>query len=492
MKKSNLLSLVATILFLAVLSSFAHMTSAQEIKELPVKERKALLNEAAIKYGIPPEILKAIALAENSMSQFEGDGVTPRVSKDGGIGILQVTLTEEEMRRKNINIELLKNDTAYNIDVGAQILLEKWNNPNLPRINDKDRNKIEHWYFAVMAYNGLSKINDPGINGKNAYQEKVFQIIRDFALLPLAEIPTIQLNYQAGSNIIYFPPGIHYNWSNANTPSPTLTLNKGQRAIIYNKEGQEVNIRTNPNGTIIDSIPNGMAFQIKDIEETDYIYNLYNFYKVENNDYKGYVASSYLREYSLMIMNKILPSNHREPIGRLHIRRDGTELLKLENGRYVKDRDLVKDGFLRLYGVKDGYYDVGNRYVRNDDNRALPLIGRVLISGNNVYLYKRLDNGKEEKVRLVEKGAGLRVYSVSGKDYNVGNGYFVKKEANTKFYTGFVAIKKDTYLYTVDGKPYTKYKAGQQFRVYDIDGNKIQAGGGFYFINDQNVEYKVH
>src|SRR6185312_695596 len=104
--------------------------------------------------------------------------------------MMQVTVSEAEIRKHNIDVERLKVDTAYNIEIGALILLEKWNNPNLPKINEKDPKKIEHWYFSVMAYNGLSKVNDPNFSGNLAYQERVFSNIREYALLPLAKIPS--------------------------------------------------------------------------------------------------------------------------------------------------------------------------------------------------------------------------------------------------------------------------------------------------------------
>lgn len=474
-----------------MLVGLASNASAQTFQDLPVKERKEILHRIAIEKGIPPELLKAIALTESNMSQFK-DG-KPRVSNDGGIGMMQVTLTDAEIKKMNVDLEHLKYDTAYNVEIGASILLEKWKNPNLPVINNKDASKLEHWYFAVMAYNGLSKRNDPNFYGNNAYQEKVYQNIRDFALLPLAKITDIQINYQPNSDIMFFPPGVHYTIpKEAETVSTGLTLKSGQKVIIDNPTGGNVNLRTGPDGIKIDAIPHGMKFQILNVSESNNIHNLYNFYEVKNEDYQGFVASSYLDNYRLVLMNVPSNPNHKEAIGRLFIRRDNTELLKIENGLYVKDRGLKEKEALRLYGIKDGYYHVGNRYVKDDDTKVGPMIGRAHIQDNGVILYKRTGYGQEEKVKTLTKGEGLRVYSVSEKAHNVGNGYFVKKQNNVRFYIGFVHLKNDTILYSQDGKPYANYKAGQQYRVYGIDGNKILTGGGYYFINDAKVEYQVH
>src|SRR6185312_4560989 len=119
MNKLTLLRLVAAFLLVAVWSGFSNGASAQGNKEFTVKERKEIINEVAFKHGIPPEILKAIALTESSMRQFEGDGVTPKISSDGGIGMMQVTLTDEEIRKKKIDMERLKYDTSYNVTIAA-------------------------------------------------------------------------------------------------------------------------------------------------------------------------------------------------------------------------------------------------------------------------------------------------------------------------------------------------------------------------------------
>ncbi|MGV3466582.1 MAG: transglycosylase SLT domain-containing protein [Heyndrickxia sp.] len=485
-----------TIAFLAICLiislSLEKKSFAATNSELSIKERKQLLTEVAIQNNIPPELLKAIALQESGMSQFESDGVTPNIRQsDGGIGIMQVTLTPSEIQQEDINVDRLKYDTQYNIEIGAWKLKQKWNNSNLPRINDMNPKVIENWYFAVMAYNGLSKVNDPNIHGKNTYQEEVFDIIREYALLPLAEIPPIQINYKPDSDIMYFPEGVHYDWPQAKTVSPTLAFPTGGKVNSYNSDGDTTNLRDGINGgSIIDGIPNGMTFTASNPQETNSVYQLFSYYAVNNSDYTGYLASSYLKNYELTLMNTALPSDTNEPVGRLRIKK-ATPLLKYENGKYVTDRGLNSDEFLRLYGIKNGYYDVGNRFVVDNSNLVAPIIGRALIE-KDLTLYHRLENGKSEAVRTVKKGEALRVYSVSDKAFNVGNGYFVKKSDPAKFYVGFVTLKKDTKLYLDNGNTSKLYHSGEKYRVYKLEHNKIYVGGGDYFLNDDKVEYMVH
>ena len=102
-----------------------------------------LLTEEAMKLDIPPEIAKAIAFKE---SKWEQDAVG---SDEKGVGIMQVT-------DQRFDQEKLKNDIHYNIQSGLQILNEKFEGKDgkLPTVNQNDRDVLESWYFAILAYNG--------------------------------------------------------------------------------------------------------------------------------------------------------------------------------------------------------------------------------------------------------------------------------------------------------------------------------------------------
>jgi putative cell wall-binding protein len=139
----------------------------------PQQEINRMLTEEAFKKGIPPEIVKAVAIQESSWRQFDEKG-DPLVI-DGGIGIMQVT------QPHNFNEDLLKNDIKYNIEKGVEILDQKFRNFDaiLPKLNDMDRDVLENWYFALLAYNGKKQVNSPtkqddGSVNKGAYQEEVY------------------------------------------------------------------------------------------------------------------------------------------------------------------------------------------------------------------------------------------------------------------------------------------------------------------------------
>ncbi|QKS72445.1 transglycosylase SLT domain-containing protein [Paenalkalicoccus suaedae] len=159
-------------------------------------EINQLLTDKALENNVPPEVVKAVAYRESRWRQFE-DG-EPLISFDNGIGIMQVTDTGYDTDR-------LKTDISYNIDIGIEILLDKaaMAGSTLPTIANADWRDIEYWYFPVMAYNGLVHANSPiiratGERNQDAYQERVFQSIRDFnpniSLSPIT-ISLEDLNY---------------------------------------------------------------------------------------------------------------------------------------------------------------------------------------------------------------------------------------------------------------------------------------------------------
>ncbi|MFS0904276.1 transglycosylase SLT domain-containing protein [Priestia aryabhattai] len=147
-----------------------------------------LLTNAALEADIPPEVVKAIATKESGAtednriwSQFDNEG-NPRVSQDGGIGLMQIT------NQSTYDQERLKYDIYYNIQVGVQILSNMYNRTDLPKIKGAGREIIENWYFPVMAYNGTKPVNSPlyqstGEKNTEAYQEKVFALIEYYSFV---------------------------------------------------------------------------------------------------------------------------------------------------------------------------------------------------------------------------------------------------------------------------------------------------------------------
>ena len=149
----------------------------------PRNEIEKILEEVALNKGIPPTILKAIAYTESNYRQFQNG--KPLISFDGiSWGIMQVT----PQFYPKLDIELLKYDIRYNIEAGADILLDKWGyafsaKPMIPKIGKGDIRVLEDWYFAIWAYNGFSANNNPNMipykhsswTQYEAYQDKVLK-----------------------------------------------------------------------------------------------------------------------------------------------------------------------------------------------------------------------------------------------------------------------------------------------------------------------------
>lgn len=122
---------------------------------------------------IPPEILKSVASIESNWKQFDENG-KPVISADNGIGLMQITDTY------GFDVERLKYDVAYNIEAGIEFLVKNFKRSDLPKFVNHNPAYLEHWYFAVMAYNGTKPLNSPfykatGKPNPTAYQEKVYR-----------------------------------------------------------------------------------------------------------------------------------------------------------------------------------------------------------------------------------------------------------------------------------------------------------------------------
>jgi hypothetical protein len=145
-------------------------------KNLSREEVEKLIGEIAIKRGIPSVILKSIAKIESSFNQFNRNG-KPLTSRGGHIGIMQIG-----GRETIYNLEKVKKDPLYNIEAGADHLLVKWRmaNEKMAQIGNMDPNILEHWYFALWGYNGLTDRNNPNVNNRT-YQNRVYEIaLKDY------------------------------------------------------------------------------------------------------------------------------------------------------------------------------------------------------------------------------------------------------------------------------------------------------------------------
>ena len=187
----------------------------------PRNEVEEMIDEVALKRAIPSVILKAIARTESLYEHFNSNG-SPKIN-GSSVGLMQVS-----NRNGGYNQEKLKYDVVYNIEAGADMLLNKWSMSsyqNVSCVGNMDPNILENWYFALWAYNGWSQINNPNVLSyarRNTYQQTIYNIVEkeygqkinniDFSYLPKSGNPSRSLvvptpAYTNSANIILYEVG---------------------------------------------------------------------------------------------------------------------------------------------------------------------------------------------------------------------------------------------------------------------------------------------
>lgn len=161
----NFVRFLFVVLFVSLLVPLAAQNAEASMNKNQLNE---LLSEKGVEANIPPEILKAIAFQESRWN--------PDFEENGRIGLMGV---KESLGYDN---ERLKTDVTYNVDRAIEVLNDLWKSGvhgDLPVINDADRHKLQHWYFVILAYDGLTEENLPSqINDSSwAYQEHVYKIM---------------------------------------------------------------------------------------------------------------------------------------------------------------------------------------------------------------------------------------------------------------------------------------------------------------------------
>ncbi|WP_102345037.1 SH3 domain-containing protein [Bacillus sp. Marseille-P3661] len=255
-----------------------------------------LLTEVALSYDVPPEIVKAIAEQESGWQHYTSQEV-PLISDDGGIGIMQVTLTT------GLDVERLESDLLYNIEAGVQNLNNSFARKDLPTINNGSRHIIENWYFAIMAYNGIKPVNSPvyqasGKRNEDAYQEQVMQIIRAKSLLDIApssfKSTDFVYNTEDVQNIQFAT--MFFNLTNGPLHTSKYFFKQNEE-VYFNRA--DVKVRQQP--TTSSSIVKTVKQNETGIVTGSFVYDVVNpanhftWYPVQLSDgTKGYVAGSYL------------------------------------------------------------------------------------------------------------------------------------------------------------------------------------------------------
>lgn len=286
--------------------------TAQQGVNPNVRTMNCLLTETALSYHVPPEIVKAIAEGESSnWRHFDhnGDAI---VTSDGGIGVMQLT------NQANYDQERLKSDIVYNIQAGVEVLNRMFERSDLPTINGGQRDVLEHWYFAIMAYNGTKPVNSPivqatGERNPDAYQEKIIRIMENLGLVQLQELPFTRDDFRYDSsstaNIEFVTKNYQFDVPHTKTRHSFQTGHKAATTTA-------VQLRERPTrdshskGTIAagEIVTIEGPFKYEEVLDRK---NHFVWYPVKrSNGTTGYVASSYLTSSNLTSAFKDVPSGH--------------------------------------------------------------------------------------------------------------------------------------------------------------------------------------
>jgi len=286
------------------------MAYGQMERKNPTREElEERVEEVARKRGIPSVILKSIARVESVYQQYRPDGSVftgPR----GSIGMMQIYNAYGWF-----DDEKLKYDIDYNIEAGADVLLRKWGEVavRIPRtIGNMDPNILEHWYFALWAYNGWSRVNNPNEGAKKqTFQELIYMVAENEynqKITPIASNLLPQKGTPAKDTYFETPTPVHYG--------DILTYETGDIVKVDIKRTWVVG--KSPENTTITDYPIGTKLEIL---EGPVLHGGYYWYRVKREEHKaegwiiGNVVSKIRHKYPFM---DIAYSPEKEHILKLH------------------------------------------------------------------------------------------------------------------------------------------------------------------------------
>lgn len=273
--------LISILLALMIVVGVFSIGYCEVNKNLSRSEVEKLIEEVATKRGIPSVILKSIAKVESSLKQFNKDGSVV-TSRGGNIGIMQVH------RSSGYDMNKLKNNPVYNIESGADLLINKWRyaNNRMPQIGDMDPNILENWYFALWAYNGLLERNNPNV-GKNTYQAKIYNIAhKDYGqkITPISRGSIQSRGVPKKGGKIKSPDSIH--------KGDIIIYNVGD--VVVPDWKKFLVLQDAPYGKEIGKVSGKTSMTIL---EGPKLKKGFNFYKVKTKDNKtGWVFGNWLRK----------------------------------------------------------------------------------------------------------------------------------------------------------------------------------------------------
>ena len=175
-----------------------------------------------------------------------------------------------------------------------EILLKKWDyanakRPVLPKVNHYKTDILENWYFAIMAYNGLSERNHPA--AKAPYQTKVYHLINQQAFVNPYVFTKDDVDIKVNDSILNFQNKLSYQ-----TPKQTKSTQLHKKGTSFTLK-KDTLFRNEPSTTSSkkQTFKKKTTFKIVESSiEDNNAANLFNWYKVQVSGSKTtwYIASS--------------------------------------------------------------------------------------------------------------------------------------------------------------------------------------------------------
>ncbi len=250
------------------------------------QEIEAMIDKVAVKRAIPSILLKSIVKLESAYSHFNSNG-NPKITGDC-IGLMMIN-----NRNGGYDTNKLKYDIEYNIEAGADVLLNKWSMSSyhsVPSVGDMNPDVLENWYFALWAYNGWAQSNNPNMLPssvkKFTYQQRIYNICMeeynkkinniDFSYLPKNGKPSRSL-------IVPTPLSIH---------SGGIVLYDKGDFVRVDGIRKSYHLRDVPSGSYIHEVSEN---QLATISEGPILKDGYYWYKVYVNDsIQGWIERNWL------------------------------------------------------------------------------------------------------------------------------------------------------------------------------------------------------
>lgn len=401
---------IMTVLAVCFLLVCVNCDSFATDKKNPSREElERLMDEVAQKRGIPTVILKSVARVESVFKQYNKDGSVYTGSR-GSIGIMQIN-----NRSAGFDTNRLKYDIPYNIDAGATMLLRKWDTcvRKLPKFTEMDPNVLEHWYFALWAYNGWAKSNNPNTNLKKyAYQDLVFMIADkeydqpitklDPKLLPKSGLPNKEMVFST-------PNPVHYGG-----------INKYKQGDVVEVDvTSSLTLRDTPSGSKVISLEDETVLYVQEDPSLNEGYYWYHV-KVKDTQEDGWVAGNWIYKIGEV-------SEQTENVDAPY--KDVSNVWGLEYITKLKDMGVISDN--------DYFYP--NKHITRQEFSVMIAKALKLPKSNIELKYEDKDMIKSWAVDYV-KAATARNFFYGFEDNKFRPEYSITREEMSKILSTIVGI----------------------------------------------------